>query len=171
MCPVLQTRMMRYETECLSFNLLALCGDNLAPTREQLAANIRRLADLEARHSNSPEWLSNPPNQDIISTPTDARLSTYQLDADDIHAAPEPQESPSEESVATALKRWAELSDEQQCLRVQYEDELRMAGQAPDAILGRTKDYTAAVHEWVKKLADRGALRRLHEEVQLQSGL
>jgi ubiquitin carboxyl-terminal hydrolase L5 len=170
MRPVLQERMMRYETERLSFSLLALCGDNLDPRRKKLAINIRHLADLEARFSNSPEWHSKPANHHIICTPTNGRLSAYQLDADDIQAAPEPQ-IPCDTTAETALKLWAELGAEQQRLCAQYQAELQMSGQEPTAILGRTKDYTAAVHEWVKKLADRGALRRLHEDVQLQSGL
>ena len=45
--------------------------------------------------------------------------------------------------------------------------EVRLAFEAETTIgriLGRTKDHTAAIHEWVKKLAGHGVLRQLHGE-------
>lgn len=189
---------MRYETERLSFSLLALCGDHLASVRQKLAANIRSLAELEAKQHHDPGWESKT-TQDIIRNPTDERLSSYQLDEGDIQAVPEseikkaplkPQESsysgPSSSSVSisgppppspasstingsgreaidAALKLWVELGAEQKRIVEEYDKEVRMAGQDS---LGRTKDYTAAVHEWVGKLADHGVLKRLHREVQ-----
>lgn len=180
---------MRYETERLSFSLLALCGDNLASTRQKLAANIRCLADLEARFGNEPDWHGRT-SREIIHSTMDDRLSAYQLDADDFQAVvPEngiteppsehkqqPQQQQREEqtnpseTLEAATKRWAELCGEQERIISEYDDECRMADQEqPTAILGRTKDYTAAVHEWVRKLADHGALKRLHEEVQLRN--
>ncbi|KAH6844845.1 ubiquitin thiolesterase-like protein [Chaetomium sp. MPI-CAGE-AT-0009] len=199
MRPVLQERMMRYETERLSFSLLALCGDNLDHARQKLAANIRSLAELETKfrgNPHHPDWKSRT-TQDVIHNATDDRLSSYQLDEEDIQAVPEsdikkaapkPQEpvplapsasssSPSSpassvtaegdhEAMEATLKLWAELAAEQKHILAEYNDEVKMAGQEPTAILGRTKDYTAAVHEWVGKLASHGVLRRLHEEVQ-----
>ena len=38
-----------------------------------------------------------------------------------------------------------------------------------EAIPGRRKDHTPAIHEWVKKLADHGALAQLHEEAKLRT--
>jgi len=171
--------MMRYETERLSFSLLALCGDGLSQTRERLAENIRSLNNLATKHdnTNNPAWQPHR-NPDIIHNPADPRLSKYQLEETDILSISQPDtkphtettDSPSDNSVEEATKFWAALCAEQKCLRSEYEKELQMSGQEdPDATLGRTKDYTAAIHEWVKKLADHGVLRRLHEEVQLQN--
>lgn len=165
MRPVLEERMMRYETERLSFSLLALCGDNLAPVRQKLAANIRSLADLEATVNHND--LNNPGSQpktaksDLIISPADPRLSAYQLDAEDIHQA-----AASESQETKKASDWEALAAEQRRILEEYENELRMCmgGQEPAAILGRTRDYTGAVHEWVKKLAERGVLRRLFEE-------
>lgn len=204
MRPVLEKRMMRYETERLSFSLLALCGDNLAYVRQRLAANIRSLAELEAQFRDNhydPGWGSKA-TQDIIRHSTDERLPSYQLTEKDIQAVPEseikkapprPQgvsqsarsslsASPStpsppspassvsnegdREMVEATLKLWAELGAEQKRILAEYDSEVRLAGQEATAILGRTKDYTAAVHEWVGKLADHGVLKRLHREVQ-----
>jgi ubiquitin carboxyl-terminal hydrolase L5 len=166
MRPVLEERMMRYETERLSFSLLALCGDNLAHVRQKLAANIRSLADLEAdiKHNdnNSPHSKPKAANRDIITNPTDPRLSAYQLDAEDINqaAASEPQEP-------KKASDWETFAAEQRRILAEYDNESQMGvgGQEPAAILGRTRDYTGAVHVWVKKLAERGVLRRLFEEV------
>jgi ubiquitin carboxyl-terminal hydrolase L5 len=172
--------MKRRKTGELSFNLLALCGDHLADVRQELATNIRRLADLEAKfgsNNNNPDWQPKKANPgDIICSATDPRLATYQLDAEDIQSVPESdtnqpdaQQPSADETVESGLRLWEALAQEQMGLRARYEDELRMAGQEPDAVLGRTKDYTPAIHEWVKKLADHGILRRLHEEVKLQN--
>lgn len=38
-----------------------------------------------------------------------------------------------------------------------------------EEIPGRRKDHTPAIHEWVKKLADHGALLQLHEEAKLRN--
>ncbi|KAK4156814.1 hypothetical protein C8A00DRAFT_40720 [Chaetomidium leptoderma] len=169
--PVIQERMMRYETERLSFSLLALCGDNLTHVRQKLATNVRSLVDLEAQFggngsgsgSSNPDWHSKTKG-DIICNPTDNRLLAYQLDAQDIHdVAPDseanpsqpPQDSP-ELTVEAALELWEKLGDEQKRILAEYDRELKMGGQEATTILGRTRDYTAAVHEWVKRLADRG---------------
>ncbi len=244
MQPVLQERMMRYETERLSFSLLALCGDSLAPVRQRLAENIRSLVELESKlkngenHSESNNDTNNNPDsepkakEDIIHSPNDNRLATYQLDAEDIAAAsssiapnPTKQEetaeaiaaassgepnSPKQEETASAIaptspptepqpptqqqqppsptdptkqedracptKTWTALATEQRRLTAQYDYESKVggsglaAGQEPAAILGRTRDYTGAVHEWVRKLAERGVLRRLCEEVEMGGG-
>lgn len=156
---------MRYETERLSFSLLALCGDNLAPVRQKLAANVRSLADLEANSSNhdnnTPDSKPKTAMDDIITDATDTRLSRYQLDAEDIRqaASSEPQEP-------KKASDWETLAAEQRRIIADYtsESQMGMGGQEPAAILGRTRDYTGAIHEWVKKLAERGVLRRLFEE-------
>ncbi len=195
MRPVLEERMMRYETERLSFSLLALCGDVLAPIRQKLAANIRALADL-APNLPTPDG-ENPAKQSAttIHTLTDPRLATYQLDAEDILAAPKSpshhdhhhhdhhhhdQQHHPDTKPPSASSLWTTLTQEQEHILSEYtaakqeeeeEEEAKMGGQEPAAILGRTKDYTGAVHGWVQRLAEHGVLRRLHEEVRLQSGL
>ncbi len=180
MRPVLEERMMRYETERLSFSLLALCGDTLAPIRQKLAVNIRALVDLDNPPNPTEESPAKPPKT-TIHTLTDPRLATYQLDADDILAAPKPpsnhdhhqQQNPGAEPHSPS-PLWSTLASGQEHILAEYaaaEEEAKMGGQEPTAILGRTKDYTGAVHGWVQRLAEHGVLRRLHEEVRLQGGL
>ena len=176
MGPVLEERMMRYETERLSFSLLALCGDTLAPIRQKLAANIRALADLAPKPDNPANPNGNPTKQAAatIHTLTDPRLSTYQLDAEDILAAPKPSsQNQHQQHEPGAETAWAVLAEEQERTLAEYAAEAKMGlgDQEPMAILGRTKDYTGAVHGWVQRLADHHVLRRLHEEVRLQSAL
>ncbi|KAK4240753.1 hypothetical protein C8A03DRAFT_41770 [Achaetomium macrosporum] len=172
MRPVLQERMMRYETEQLSFSLLALCGDDLAHVRQKLATNIRCFENLAAKYGNSPEWKPKT-SPDIIYSSTDARLSLYQLDAEDIKAAvpdteselPNPQEpsGTDREIVETALKLWEKLSGEQKGLRSQYEGSLNVDGRESARVFGRTKDHTPAIHEWVKTLANLGTTTTTQE--------
>ncbi|KAL1837577.1 hypothetical protein VTJ49DRAFT_3637 [Mycothermus thermophilus] len=199
MSPILQERMTRYSTECLSFSLLALCGDQLVRVREQLAANIHRLRRLDAEFGTHSDW---PPKsksdkaseghgkeqknneeeeeeseEQPIVNPTDPRLSTYQLEPADITDITDPMFD-DDQQLGQALQLWKKLAKEQKRLRAEYEGEAAEyehglgGAAAAAAVLGRTKDYTAAVHEWVKKLAGHeGALRRLWEEVRLQQGL
>ncbi|KAL2194540.1 ubiquitin thiolesterase-like protein [Corynascus similis CBS 632.67] len=192
MCPVLQERMMRYETERLFFSLLAVCGDNLAHVRQRLAANIRNLADINSKFSNSPSWPHRTVSQDTIYDPLDARLATLQLDVEDIQAVPDSDLKPwlskqqqrdvssssdiddesifAETTIETALELWDQLSVEQKQILAEYDREsVADGGQESTAMLGRTRDYTAAVHEWVKKLAGHKVLKRLHQEVQFQN--
>lgn len=223
MCPVLQDRMMRYETEQLSFSLLALCGDGLGQVRRRLAANIRGLVDLEGRfgsgsgsgsgstrEANGADvgeeeggdkikgkggeekeedqeqdwWRARTDRTDAIHTTDDAHLSGFQLDVDDILAvevgngvggetaspsssSPSPTSSspPFPDDANAAIELWDRLCAEQKKLRAEYEAEEVMGGLGAEALLGRTKDYTPAVHEWVRRLAEKGALRELYETV------
>jgi ubiquitin carboxyl-terminal hydrolase L5 len=175
MHPVLQERMTRYKTEQLSFSLLALCGDDLGHVRQKLSVNIRCLESIAATLANSPEW-DPKTSSDIIYSSTDARLSMYQLDTEDIKGVHDldPRlsnlQSSSKidsEKIETASKLWKELSHEQKGLRLQYEGGLNMDEHESARVFGRTKDHTPAIHEWVKILANRGVLKELHDQVQL----
>jgi len=181
MQPVLEKRMMRYETERLSFSLMALCGDNFSVRRRRLAENIRILHQLNAKLSSAnQEWTASrfaDADPDVIYRLEDTRLAAYQLDAEDILTCPDRTESanfPETQTVQAGLEVWEKTAKEQKRIRNEYEAELRtsLGGQesAAAAVFGRTKDHTAAIHEWVKKLAQHGVLKELHEKVQMQSG-
>ncbi|KAJ4291545.1 hypothetical protein N0V88_006142 [Collariella sp. IMI 366227] len=186
MRPVLQERMMRYETDQLSFSLLALCNDRLAEIRQQLATNIQILSDFATKHHYTA--------QDPIHASTDPRLFTYHLTTSDIQSIspddlkayapslyPSPHPSPSRpptegphETAAHTTRVWENLAAEQSRLRTEYASEQRMGygggSQEPLKLVGRTKDYSAAIHEWVKRLAEHGVLRELGEEARLFTG-
>lgn len=187
---VLEERMMRYETERLSFSLLALCGDKLSQIRRRLAATILSLADLETIHGDKPDWVSavsalpervttaGDPKDDAICSTDDERLCVYELlgiEQMNLNGVYEPPGSGSGvafgESVEEAVKKWERYWNEQSRIRDEYREELERCQQEKGVIIGRTKDNTAAIHEWVKKLVDHGVLRKLHEEVQLRSGM
>jgi len=185
MQPVLEERMMRYETERLSFSLMALCGDNFSDRRRRLAENIRTLHQLNAElSSTNPDWTASrfaDADPDVIYRLDDTRLAAYQLDAEDILTCPESDANQTEsanfpevQTVQAGLELWEKTAKEQKQIRHEHESELRtsLGGQesAAAAVFGRTKDHTAAIHEWVKKLAQRGVLKELHEKVQMQSG-
>ncbi|AEO67715.1 uncharacterized protein THITE_2116654 [Thermothielavioides terrestris NRRL 8126] len=160
--PVIQQKMAHHEME-LSFSLLALCADNASQLRQKLAANVRRLESLETRFKSNSEWKPKA-NSSIIHSSSDDRLPLYQLDAEDIRTSVSDEKTPEPTSgtVEAGLQAWEQLCDEQQRLRSQYEDEL--GGLETTGVLGRTKDHTPAIHEWVKLLAGHGVLMQLHEE-------
>ncbi|KAK4108198.1 cysteine proteinase [Canariomyces notabilis] len=176
MCPVLEERMKRCGNEQLSFSLLALCGDDLSGLRRQLAANVRSLEELQAKLHKLPSQpaADDTADMDIICSSADNDLSAYQIDAEDIQSLSDAGgktldtelscSDPSDKTVEAWREFRKRLVDEQKVIRSEYETRLKFSGQEPSKVLGRTKDHTAAIHEWVKKLADHGVLKELHEE-------
>jgi ubiquitin carboxyl-terminal hydrolase L5 len=168
--------MKRCGNEQLSFSLLALCGDDLSGLRRQLAANVRSLEELQAKLHKLPSQpaADDTADMDIICSSADNDLSAYQIDAEDIQSLSDDGGKTSDTELSCSdpsdktVEAWREfrkrLVDEQKVIRSEYETRLKFSGQEPSKVLGRTKDHTAAIHEWVKKLADHGVLKELHEE-------
>ncbi|KAK3346274.1 ubiquitin thiolesterase-like protein [Lasiosphaeria hispida] len=170
--PVIEARMMQYETEQLSFNLLALCGDHLASIRRDLAINIRCIEELDSRWRNSPGWLD-------LDT-GDGNLKEYQLEPEDVKILSDgtPELLDFYKTVCAVLVQVTEalehrqrLWEDQTHIRTAYTAELALQDQKTANAPGRKKDHTPAIHEWVKRLVDHGVLAQLHEEAQLHSQL
>jgi len=169
--------MAAYGEAELSFSLLAVCGDHLAPIRKELAVNIFSLETLESRWSGELGWEPLRENSaESIDSLDAAELQSYAMDREDAKALcrRDPELSKFQETlrsadadIAAALARRARLVEDQARMRSRYADESTMSTQ--NDTNGRTKDHTPAIHEWAKKLADHGMLAQLHEEAQLQA--
>lgn len=188
--PVIQEKMMEYEAGQLAFSLLALCGDRRAVLRRQLAVNIHCTKLLDDAFGQESAWLeeetSSPSSQDHISNfNTKSKLDEFQLNADeaqliiksssDARRLEERIQAGSME-MAEALLFKTELRQKQEQIRSQYYTEIASGPDGDedsdfqDEDPGRRKDHTPAIHEWVTKLAERGVLRELHEQVKSRSG-
>ncbi|KAI8627587.1 cysteine proteinase [Xylariaceae sp. FL1651] len=163
----IQMRMMRRDDEFLSFNLLAICQSPLLTISQKLAASLATTDAVSGMFSRNPVW--NVPSP-WLSFPDD-RLARFNLTRNEIttNHSPPPhvatQISDPSFDLAAAQKLVGELRTEQEALEAQYVAELATIDEAVEMIRGRQRDYTPAVHQWVRILAEKGVLRELIQEM------
>ena len=167
--------MLQYESEQLSFNLLALCQSPLGELRRELVVNIRSLALLWEHMKNMPNWeLSGGGDDDVLRELSESSLADYGLSKKDIDAlGDEDKLDRLRNKLSTASLDGREvldlrhnLEDEQRRIRSEYATEVASTDEDTIKAASRRKDHTLAIHEWVKKLAQHGVLHGLHEEAQ-----
>lgn len=188
--PVIESRMLQYESEQLSFNLLALCRSPAHRLREALADNIVELARVQhATHRLDPSLGQEFPDGKIPSTPQMAFADfglpdTLTFDPEEKHPLEidaEIQQSPPDEmtdgdspTTNPLLKklnaRRLELGAEQARLVAEYRAEAASAEDDDRRANGRKCDYTPFIHQWVRRLAEQGALQQIADEVALVQG-
>ncbi|KAK1753506.1 hypothetical protein QBC47DRAFT_303367 [Echria macrotheca] len=174
--PVISARMMQYETEQISFNLLAMCGDQFGLLRRELAVNIRCLQQLDTKRSDSPGWSDFEDDERVeLLDGRDANLlANYGLDKEDIEIL-----SRGSTLLAELQSRGfragagpdeckmlrGQLYSDQQHILSRWVAESGSSGVIAGGALGRTQDYTPAIHAWLSKLAEhgRGCSRSLHQ--------
>ncbi|GAP89867.1 putative ubiquitin carboxyl-terminal hydrolase protein [Rosellinia necatrix] len=173
----IQTRMSRQNDEFLSYNLLAVCQSPLLALSRDLAASLATAKALEdavavavAGNPSSPSlWDGAGATWTDFA---DDRLARCGLTRERILADFAPDASrlgnssgSSALDPAAARALAAELRAEQAALEARYVDEAATADEAVDMIRARRRDYTPAVHHWVRLLAEKGVLRELIKEV------
>ena len=163
--------MLQYESDNMSFNLLALCRTPLDTLRQELVTNIRKLLTLEKRILEIPEMSSIAASERTwLNGDDETSLAEYGVSKEDLTTAAAPQSfkdkisKPSFET-AEALDLQQSLEDEQKRIRSEYVAELAATDEDEARVLGRKKDYAPAIHEWVKKLAEHGVLQELINNV------
>lgn len=181
---------MEYEADQLAFSLLALCGDRRAALRRQLAVNIHCTELLNDAFRSESAWFEEGNDlssfKDHISNFHDqSKLDEFQLNTDEAklmikNSAEARRLQDNTQSggmeMAEALLLRTELRQKQEQIRAEYYTEIASGpegdedGDAQNEDPGRRKDHTPAIHEWVTKLAERGVLRELHEQVESRNG-
>ncbi|KAK3941201.1 ubiquitin carboxyl-terminal hydrolase isozyme L5 [Diplogelasinospora grovesii] len=182
--PVIQARMMQYEEEQLQFSLLALCKDRLVPLRRELAVNIRCIEYLEKSWRGNPAWVALEAEElNVLTSSRSEKLRQYGIAPDgDVkvlsHKAPKFTEFKTMISGARlggelplSLDIREELCKEQMSIRAAYvKEKVQFIYESKTMIPGRHKDFSPAIHEWVKRLAEKGVLEDLAQEAQLHNG-
>jgi ubiquitin carboxyl-terminal hydrolase L5 len=175
--PFIESRMLQYESEQLSFNLLALCRSPLHQLREELVGSIAELAQIQhATHKIDPSLGRSFPEGTISSMPNvcfaDFGLpDRLPFDLDSKHPLETETLEPGGATLMQKLEaRREELETEQARLKAEYRAEVAMADDDARRANGRKKDYTPFIHQWVQRLAEQGALQQIAEEVALQLG-
>ncbi|KAI1135455.1 cysteine proteinase [Hypoxylon sp. FL0543] len=161
----IQTRMMR-NSEFSSYSLLAICQSPLYTLAEELATSLACSRALHELYSGNPTWTVPDP----FKTFSDERLAQRNLTPEGIASLQLPasfvaKTSQPDFGAAEALILAQDLRIEQDSLDAQYAAELATVGETVEMIRGRQRDYTPAIHQWVRALAEKGVLRELIQEM------
>ncbi|KAI0381119.1 cysteine proteinase [Hypomontagnella monticulosa] len=161
----IQERMMR-NSEFSSFSLLAIGQSPLKTLASELATSIACSRALHELYSGNTFW-SVP---DPFKTFANYRTAQQGLTHETITALGLPQSFVDKMShpdfiPKEALKLAEELKTEQESLDAQYVAELATVDDTVEMIRSRQRDYTPAVHQWVRVLAEKGVLRQLIQEM------
>ncbi|KAI1164961.1 cysteine proteinase [Nemania serpens] len=160
----IQNRMGRQADEFLSFNLLAVCQSPLMTLSHDLATSLSTANALNGAFGGSPLWDTPVPWTNF----PDDRLARFNLTREKILSGFPPDTSRIDglsSNAAAARKLAADLRAEQEALEARYVDEVATVEEAVDMIRARQRDYTPAVHAWVRVLAEKGVLRELIQEM------
>ncbi|TRX90520.1 hypothetical protein FHL15_008493 [Xylaria flabelliformis] len=142
----IQNRMARQDDAYPSFNLLAICQSPLLTFSQSLARNLATAKALDF----SDIWKGFP----------DERLARFGLNREKILAEFSSSSPPNDKPEWTR----EELRTEIEALEARYVEEEATVHDAVDMIRARQRDYTPAIHQWVRILADKGVLRELIQE-------
>ncbi|KAI1090504.1 cysteine proteinase [Rostrohypoxylon terebratum] len=161
----IQQRMMR-NSEMSSYSLLAICQSPLKTLCMELATSLACSRTLQEHFSKDPAWTVPDPNEIF----TDMRPEQRNMTSEHLEKAVLPESFTSRISqpdfdTAAALQSAQELKTEQESLNAQYVAELSAVDEAVETVRGRQRDYTPAIHQWVKALAEKGVLRELIQEM------
>ncbi|KAI0542400.1 ubiquitin carboxyl-terminal hydrolase [Xylaria digitata] len=157
----IQNRMRRQNNDFLSFNLLAICQSPLVTISRNLATSFATTKALDEVVAGAPSWENFH----------DDRLARFNLTREQIltqyspHPSFDARVNDPNFDLAAARKFAEELRTEQEALEAQYIVEVGTVDEAVEMIRARRRDYTPAVHEWVRVLAEAGVLRELIEEM------
>lgn len=162
--PDIQARMLQFEENALSFNLLALCKSPLTNIAASLVRTIRSFEILEGRTKHLDGWDDLVAgNEQPLKRNEVERLASFGVKAVDIERAQtdstfeEKVQNPSTE-ITELLELHNELVVEQKSLMGEYNTEIAFMKEDEDRVQGRKKDHTPAIHCWVQKLAEHGVL-------------
>ncbi|RYP92554.1 hypothetical protein DL770_001312 [Monosporascus sp. CRB-9-2] len=163
--PAIQNRMML--NEALSYNLLAVCQSPLTSISRSLAANLAGTLALHYAFREEPAWTYPDPLSNFAD---DARLAQLGLTRAAVASTPVPPAVLAAKTVDAAKKLMCDLRNEREALETEHAAEMATVDEAVSMIRGRQRDYTPAIHEWLRVLAEKGVLRELIAEIDAAEG-
>lgn len=162
--PEIQARMLQFEENALSFNLLALCKSPLTIISRDLARTIRSFELLGNRTHDLDGWAGLVcGNDQPLKENEHERLAGFGIEKSDIDKAEvdptfaKKVNNPSMEAMEL-FELYSDLVTEQKSLIGDYNAEIAYMKEDEDRVQGRKKDHTPAIHSWVQKLAEHGVL-------------
>ncbi|KAK6952624.1 hypothetical protein Daesc_004914 [Daldinia eschscholtzii] len=162
----IQERMMR-NSEFSSYSLLAICQSPLDTLSKELATSLACSHALHELYKGNTKWTVPDPFAAFPASHLAQRNLTHEYISSSVEppASYTSRTSHPDFNADDALKLAQELRTEQDSLDAQYVAELATVDEAVDIIRGRQRDYTPAIHHWVRALAEKGVLRGLIQEM------
>lgn len=164
--PQIEARMLQYEEEQLSFNLLALCRSPLYAYSQTIASSLaatRKLQQHMAHNAAFQELISA--EEPALDIDNETQLAEYHLtktDMQDIDVSAHPllKAALCRQGLETgdAYEIYQTLRIETKSAMGEFRGELMAMAEDEQRVKGRRRDYGSALHCWVKKLADKGVL-------------
>ncbi|KAI1478519.1 cysteine proteinase [Daldinia eschscholtzii] len=162
----IQERMMR-NSEFSSYSLLAICQSPLDTLSKELATSLACSHALHELYKGNTKWTVPDPFAAFPASHLAQRNLTHEYISSSVElpASYTSRTSHPDFNADDALKLAQEMRTEQDSLDAQYVAELATVDEAVDIIRGRQRDYTPAIHHWVRALAEKGVLRGLIQEM------
>ncbi|KAI0098441.1 cysteine proteinase [Daldinia grandis] len=160
----IKERMMQKEIP--EFSLLAICQSPLKTLAKELATSLACSHALHKLYGGNTNWTAPDPSKAFPAFHlTQRNLTREDIASQELPALYRIRTSHPDFNSDEALKLAKELRTEQDSLDAQYVAELATVDEAVDIIRGRQRDYTPAIHHWVRVLAEKGALRGLIQDM------
>ena len=177
--PTIEARMAEKSVNELSFNLLALCKARQGSVRSELASSIKALDKLtQIDHP----LFKNSPEEDCRIRPEPEALQCFELTPAAIDEVGIPTDveckiktftsiltSHGDElglETTNSIREFKDaLESEHRRLKKEFFDEVANTQEDEIRVSGRKKDYGPAIHHWVKKLAEKGVLPEITNDL------
>lgn len=167
--PQIQTRMLQYEENQFSFNLLALCQSPIPANRKSVLHAVVAVhyldGEMETKYGDAYSKLVSESDTQL-DTGDDTLLAEYDLKPEDVTTAVIPdslKEQVGKETLnaSDAASLRCQLVIEARATMGEYRDESRSAIVDEERVTGRKKDYGSMLHKWISKLAEKGSLEEI----------
>lgn len=160
--------MLQYEDSQLSFNLLALCQSPLAVHSQKTALSLASLRCVtNALHKKFPAAAYPTFNIDDPANLTDFPFSQedlLNLKIPESVVKITAQHDPFPYEQLHML--YEQYTKDAKAAMVKYHMELMSVVEDEQRVKGRKKDYGAALHQWVTKLAEKGVLEDVIKDME-----
>ncbi|OAA73648.1 ubiquitin carboxyl-terminal hydrolase [Cordyceps fumosorosea ARSEF 2679] len=165
--PQIEARMLQYEENQISFNLLSLCQSPLQKNKKSVLSALTavRFLDSQAKTQHEDVYTTLVSNSDTQLDPNDPLLlAEYNLKSEDVAKEPPTEVIKARVSKACSISaRDAaslrhELVTEARASMGEYRGEAMAAMADEERVAERKKDYGSVLHKWISKLAEKGVL-------------
>ncbi|KAF3066371.1 Ubiquitin carboxyl-terminal hydrolase isozyme L5 [Daldinia childiae] len=161
----IKERMTR-NSEIPDFSLLAICQSPLQTLAKEFATSLACSHALHELYSGNTNWTVQDPFKAFPASHLAQRnLTREYITSQELPDLYKIRTSHPDFNSDEASKLGKELRTEQDSLDAQYVAELATVDEAVDIIRGRQRDYTPAIHHWVRALAEKGVLRGLIQDM------
>lgn len=152
-----------------AFNLLALCKSPLLTLPCDIAANIASISALSSiLTTHLPDWklFLDEEQLDLETGPNPAYgLTDHILEAATVPTSSTEAMGNAGEDGIVLLELYKDMVREQGRLKTLYLEEVSAIGQENDQAERRKHDYTPAIYESIKILAEKGVLKEIMEDI------